>query len=193
MTHVSDIPDWCYIEAYGVEAGPCTLSPHCPTPSYLQTCQLSVMLRLQEGRRRMAVRPTPQDLARFRSVSPIAHVDKVSVPLLFILGGKDRRRAPFAPGRFLSRAAGLPELAGAALAHRRATLPAVRRVPMADAHRYIAALRARPGAPEVRVLQFADDTHAVDKAQSDFESWVNVAAWLKRQMIVSPAKPAASP
>ena len=29
MTHVSDIPDWCYIEAYGVEVGPCTLSLLC--------------------------------------------------------------------------------------------------------------------------------------------------------------------
>ena len=58
---------------------------------------------------------------------------------------------------------------------------------MVDSHRYIAALRARPGAPEVRVLQFADDTHAVDKAQSDFETWVTVAAWLKRHMAVSAA------
>ena len=31
MTHVSDIPDWCYIEAYGVEVGPCTLPPYCQT------------------------------------------------------------------------------------------------------------------------------------------------------------------
>lgn len=59
---------------------------------------------------------------------------------------------------------------------------------MVDSHRYIAALRERPGAPEVRVLQFVDDTHAVDKAQSDFETWVTVAAWLKRHMAVVPAR-----
>lgn len=57
-----------------------------------------------------------------------------------------------------------------------------RRVPLADAHRYIAALRARPGAPEVRVLQFAEDTHALDKPQTEFEQWVTAAAWLERHL-----------
>lgn len=39
----------------------------------------------------MAARPTAADLERFRSVSPIAHVEKVTAPLLFLLGAKDRR------------------------------------------------------------------------------------------------------
>ncbi len=55
-------------------------------------------------------------------------------------------------------------------------------MPLADAHRYIDALRARPGAPEVRVLQFADDTHALDKPQTEFEQWVTAAAWLERHL-----------
>ena len=88
--HDTDIPDWCYIEAFGVEVGACvrsSLGQGRASPSANRG------VRMQEGRRRMAARPTQDDLLRFRSVSPVAHVDKVSVPLLFILGGKDRRRA----------------------------------------------------------------------------------------------------
>ena len=48
----------------------------------------------QEGKRRMAARPTAEDLEHFRSVSPIAHAEKVTAPLLFLLGAKDRRCAP---------------------------------------------------------------------------------------------------
>ena len=39
----------------------------------------------------MAVKPSAEDLQRFREVSPIAHVGAVTAPLLFMLGAKDRR------------------------------------------------------------------------------------------------------
>jgi len=34
----------------------------------------------------------------------------------------------------------------------------------------------------VRVLQFAEDTHALDKPQTEFEQWVTAAAWLERHL-----------
>jgi dipeptidyl aminopeptidase/acylaminoacyl peptidase len=39
----------------------------------------------------MKARPDAEDLARFREVSPIAHVDKVVAPTFLMLGAKDRR------------------------------------------------------------------------------------------------------
>ena len=46
---------------------------------------------MQEGRERMAQRPTGPDIARFREVSPISHVAAVTAPLLLMLGARDRR------------------------------------------------------------------------------------------------------
>eukprot|EP00884_Botryococcus_braunii_P019747 jgi/Botrbrau1/6456/Bobra.0034s0031.1 len=63
MAHVTDIPDWCFVETWGT----------------------------QEGKKRAQAKPTSEDIERFRRMSPIAHVDKVTTPLLFFLGAKDRR------------------------------------------------------------------------------------------------------
>ena len=46
---VSDIPDWCFVEAWGSE----------------------------EGRRRAGAGPSSDDIQRFRDVSPVAHVGQV--------------------------------------------------------------------------------------------------------------------
>ncbi|CAL5219578.1 g1438 [Coccomyxa viridis] len=115
MISVSDIPDWCFVEATGSKEG-------------------------------MTVQPTPDQLARFHEVSPIAHVDKVQAPLLFMLGAKDRR------------------------------------VPLVDPQQYARALKARKDAPEVKIWVFSEDTHSLDKPQTDFEQWMNVAWWLRRHM-----------
>ncbi|KAL4436940.1 hypothetical protein ABPG75_004079 [Micractinium tetrahymenae] len=113
---LSDIPDWCYAEAWGVE----------------------------EAHKRAGARPSHEDLQRFWDVSPIKHVGQVRVPMFFMLGAKDRR------------------------------------VPMDDAKQYINALRRRPDAPETRVIVFPEDSHALDKPQTEFEQWLNAAWWVKR-------------
>eukprot|EP00798_Chlamydomonas_sp_ICE-L_P011996 gene11996-15091_t len=55
-----------------------------------------------------------------------------------------------------------------------------RRVPHADGLQYAAALRAASCSPDVRVFNFPEDTHALDKPQTEFEQWVNVAWWLNK-------------
>lgn len=51
-----------------------------------------------------------------------------------------------------------------------------------DAKRYVAALRAREGAPEATTFVFNEDTHALDRPQTEFEQWINVAAFLRRHL-----------
>jgi hypothetical protein len=56
----------------------------------LMRCTLALLARLQEGRQRYSGEPSPEDLARFWSVSPVAHISSVSTPMMFMLGAKDR-------------------------------------------------------------------------------------------------------
>lgn len=56
------------------------------------------------------------------------------------------------------------------------------RVPLIDAQQYVRALRAREGAPEARIWVFGEDTHSLDKPQTDYEQWLNAAWWLKKHL-----------
>ena len=56
------------------------------------------------------------------------------------------------------------------------------RVPFIDAQQYVRALRAQRDAPDVKVWVFSEETHALDKPQTDFEQWMNVAWWLTKYM-----------
>ncbi|KAK2400018.1 acylamino-acid-releasing enzyme [Trifolium repens] len=62
MVGTTDIPDWCYVEAFGINA-----------------------------RNRFTEAPSEEDLTLFYSKSPISHVSKVKTPTLFLLGAQDLR------------------------------------------------------------------------------------------------------
>ena len=63
MVGMTDIPDWCFVECFGVA----------------------------EGARRAKASPTPADLEKLYECSPIRHVAGVRAPMLFLLGSLDRR------------------------------------------------------------------------------------------------------
>jgi len=75
MVHVTDIPDWCFIETLGSEEG-------------LQRAQTQV---------------TMKDMEVMEQKSPITHVNNVKAPVLMLLGGCDRR-VPMDDGkRYIAR------------------------------------------------------------------------------------------
>ena len=51
---------------------------------------------------------------------------------------------------------------------------------MQDAHQYVAALKAQPNTVDSRVIVFPNDTHALDKPQTEFEQLINAAWWFKK-------------
>ncbi|XP_061348993.1 acylamino-acid-releasing enzyme-like [Gastrolobium bilobum] len=74
MVGITDIPDWCFVEAYGTT-----------------------------GRDRFTEAPSTEDLTLFYSKSPISHLSKVKTPTLFLLGAQDLR-VPISTGLQYARA-----------------------------------------------------------------------------------------
>ncbi|CAN6547886.1 unnamed protein product [Malus baccata var. baccata] len=74
MVGTTDIPDWCYVEAYG-----------------------------SEGKNSFTEAPSAEHLTLFHRMSPISHVSKVKTPTLFLLGAQDIR-LPISIGLQYSRA-----------------------------------------------------------------------------------------
>ena len=59
-----------------------------------------------------------------------------------------------------------------------------RRVVMTDARLYLSRLRSRGAeAPPTHVAVFPDDTHALDRPQTEFECFLTHAWWFKRHML----------
>ncbi|XP_010440446.1 PREDICTED: acylamino-acid-releasing enzyme-like [Camelina sativa] len=111
MVGITDIPDWCFVEAYGDQT------------HYTEA-------------------PSPEDLSRFHQMSPISHISKVKTPTLFLLGTQDLR------------------------------------VPISNGFQYVRALKEK--GVEVKVLVFPNDNHPLDRPQTDFESFLNIAVWFNK-------------
>ncbi|XP_002517031.2 acylamino-acid-releasing enzyme isoform X2 [Ricinus communis] len=74
MVGTTDIPDWCYVEAYGTG-----------------------------GKSKFTEAPSADDLALFHSKSPISHISKVKAPTIFLIGAQDLR-VPMSNGLQYARA-----------------------------------------------------------------------------------------
>lgn len=55
-----------------------------------------------------------------------------------------------------------------------------RRVPWIDGKQYGAALQAQGGT--VRTIVFPEDTHALDRPQTEFETLINMISWLQQHV-----------
>ncbi len=56
------------------------------------------------------------------------------------------------------------------------------RVVKKDAHQYVAALAARKGAPATKTFVFEEDTHGLERPQTEFEQHLNTVAWLREHV-----------
>ncbi|KAJ6988566.1 hypothetical protein NC653_021474 [Populus alba x Populus x berolinensis] len=141
MVGITDIPDWCYVETYGVA-----------------------------GKTKFTEAPSAEDLALFHSKSPISHISKVFAK---IKGGGNRKPETynFFPPSFSHIG--------------RVKTPTIfvlgaqdLRVPFSNGLQYARALKER--GVEVKILMFPNDVHAIERPQSDYEGFLNIAVWFNK-------------
>ncbi|GAA0165166.1 serine protease [Lithospermum erythrorhizon] len=113
MVGITDIPEWCYVESFGIE-----------------------------GKSKFTEAPSAEDLVLFHKKSPIAHIHKVKTPTLLLLGAKDLR------------------------------------VPVSTGLQFGRALKEK--GVEIKILMFPEDSHPLDRPQTDFESYVNIGLWFRK-------------
>jgi acylaminoacyl-peptidase len=157
---------------------------HSVLPLQLPRCYVETFGPV-EGRRRFRGRPTPSDLESLYRVSPISHLHKVTEPMLFLLGAKDARVPPEDAKQYINALRGRGASAAAIAAFSGLGVSASNnnnggRDAAEGGEEGEGAMDLPP--PEVRVLVFPEDTHALDKPQTEFESYVNVLAWFKKHM-----------
>ncbi len=178
MVGITDIPDWCYVETFGTEVGARGLfdggggeggDPGGRGTLFLArellppwfsacVCSLSQLHDHQHNRTKPNPnQPNPQEGRRRYRPDPTA-ADLAAFAAASPIAHVHNVTAPLA---FMLGAKD-------------------RRVPLEDGRRYIDAVKAM-GVP-TRVLTFPNDTHALDKPQTEFEQWLNLAWWLRRYM-----------
>lgn len=54
------------------------------------------------------------------------------------------------------------------------------RVTWNDARHYMSALQSRDNCPKIQAWLFPEDSHALDRLQTEFEQWLNTVSWLKQ-------------
>ncbi|KAJ6903563.1 hypothetical protein NC651_020903 [Populus alba x Populus x berolinensis] len=193
MVGITDIPDWCYVETYGVE-----------------------------GKTKFTEAPSAEDLVLFHSKSPISHISKMhgmlynnSQALLFAvvqckgkqyveneeseLHGKKNSLVIYQninDVSVFSKSKGggnrKPEtlnLFPLSFSHiGRVKTPTIfvlgaqdLRVPLSNGLQYARALKEN--GVEVKILMFPNDVHAIERPQSDYEGFLNIAVWFNKKFM----------
>jgi len=195
MVGVTDIPDWCYIETMGTEVGGCAggwgwLRSDVKLPTTNRQPSLFLPFATphwHQSQRHALTQPPPSQPPPLPTSlpPPLFQPPSLATPP----SPNHATTPPPQEGLRRYRPDPTPEdlalfAAASPIAHvHRVRAPLAfmlgakdRRVPLEDGRRYIDAVRAL-GVP-TRVLSFPNDTHALDKPQTEFEQWLNLAWWL---------------
>ncbi|KAJ6911147.1 hypothetical protein NC652_021703 [Populus alba x Populus x berolinensis] len=148
MVGITDIPDWCYVETYGVG-----------------------------GKTKFTEAPSAEDLALFHSKSPISHISKA--------GLQPRQPNDTCGQLYWIGNCTCMDCIGTSQMHGMVKTPTIfvlgaqdLRVPFSNGLQYARALKER--GVEVKILMFPNDVHAIERPQSDYEGFLNIAVWFNK-------------